>query len=113
MSVFVANITIPIGSDFDQTLFLEDAVSNSPLNLTGYTASSSMKKHAASLTTAANFEVSFPNAVNGQIRIALASSLTTALRPGRYCYDILLNDGTKKTRIVEGSALVTGGITTG
>jgi len=113
MSVFVANITIPIGADFEQSFFLENATSNSPLNLTGYTGSSAMKKHPASMTTAANFEVSFPNLTNGQIKISLASSLTSALKPGRYCYDILLNDGSKKTRAVEGSALVTGGITTG
>jgi len=112
MSVYVANITIPIGADFEQTFTLEDSASNSVMNLSGYTGSSAMKKHPASLTTAATFQVSFPNPQNGQITISLGSSITSSLKFGRYCYDILLNDGSKKTRVIEGSALVTGGITT-
>lgn len=112
MAAYVSNIVIDIGADFSQTFNLESA-ENSPLNLTGYTASSIMKKHPSSKTTAASFTISFVNRELGKIQISLASSLTNSLRPGRYSYDILLDDGTEKTRIVEGSALVTAGVTTG
>lgn len=112
MAVYVSNIVIDIGSDFEQTFNLENS-SNTPLNLTGYTASSKMKKHSSSMTTAASFSVSFPNVIFGQLKISLGSTATNNLKPGRYCYDILLNSGSKKTRVVEGSALVTAGITTG
>ena len=43
----------------------------------------------------------------------MGSTVTAGLRPGRYSYDILLDDGSVKTRIVEGSAIVTAGVTTG
>lgn len=111
MAIYVANITIPGGADFQQTFYLE-SVSNTPLNLTGYTGYAKLKKSPASLNTSATFAVSFPNPVEGKIKISLGSTTTSRLRPGRYCYDILLDSGTSKTRAVEGSALVTAGITT-
>jgi hypothetical protein len=111
MAIYVVNITIPGGTDFQQNFFLE-SVSNTPLNLTGYTGYAKLKKSPASLNTAATFAVSFPNPSSGKIKISLGSSITAALRPGRYCYDILLDSGISKTRVVEGSALVTAGITT-
>ena len=111
MTVYVSNIIIDAGSDFSQTFNLEN-IANSPLNLTGYTGSALMKKHPASLTTTASFVVSFPNRMAGQVKLSLGSSITSTLKPGRYCYDILLNDGSTKSRIVEGSAIVTAGITT-
>jgi hypothetical protein len=111
MTVYVSNIIIDAGSDFSQTFNLEN-IANSPLNLTGYTGSCLMKKHPASLTTTASFTVSFPDRMAGQVKLSLGSSITSTLKPGRYCYDILLNDGSTKSRIVEGSAIVTAGITT-
>ena len=111
MAVYVSNITISGGSDFSQTFFLETA-SNTPLNLAGYTGYSKLKKSPASLTTAATFLVSFTDVAGGRIKISLGSTITSQLRPGRYCYDILLDSGSEKTRVVEGSALVTAGITT-
>ena len=111
MAIYVANITIPVGADFTQTFFLE-SVSNTPLDLTGYTGYAKLKKSPASLNTSASFVVSFPNRTDGKVKISLGSTITSTLRPGRYSYDILLNDGSLKSRVVEGSALVTAGVTT-
>ena len=91
---------------------MEDSA-NSPLDLTGYSATSKLKKHPASLNDKAAFAVSFPSRTQGQLKIALGSSITSALKAGRYSYDVLLNDGSLKTRIVSGSAIVTAGVTTG
>lgn len=111
MAVYVANITIPGGADFQQTFYLE-STSNSPLNLSGYTGYAKLKKSPASLNAAATFSVSIPSPTDGRIRISLGSTATSSLKPGRYCYDILLDTGSTKTRVVEGSALVTAGVTT-
>ena len=112
MSAYISNIVIDAGADFDQIFNLEN-VANAPLDLTGYTATSKLKKHPASLNNTATFVVSFPNRTQGQIKISLGSTLTSAIKAGRYSYDILLNDGSLKTRIVSGSAIVTAGVTTG
>tara|TARA_B000000557_G_scaffold259952_1_gene256589 strand:- start:223 stop:561 length:339 start_codon:yes stop_codon:yes gene_type:complete len=112
MAAYISNIVIDAGADFDQIFNLEN-VANAPLDLTGYTATSKLKKHPASLNNTATFVVSFPNRTQGQIKISLGSTLTSAIKAGRYSYDILLNDGSLKTRIVSGSAIVTAGVTTG
>jgi len=112
MAAYISNIVIDAGADFDQVFNLENTA-NSPLDLTGFTATSKLKKHPASLKEQATFSVSFPNRVQGELKIALGSSITSALKAGRYSYDVLLNDGSLKTRIVSGSAIVTAGVTTG
>ena len=112
MAAYISNIVIDDGADFKQIFNLEDSA-NSPLDLTGYSATSKLKKHPASLNDKASFTVSFPNRTQGALKIALGSSITSALKAGRYSYDVLLNDGSLKTRIVSGSAIVTAGVTTG
>tara|TARA_B100001109_G_C18570071_1_gene338323 strand:+ start:199 stop:537 length:339 start_codon:yes stop_codon:yes gene_type:complete len=112
MAAYVSNIVIDQGADFNQTYNLENSA-NAPLDLTGYTATSVLKKHPQSLLNTCTFTCSFPNRTQGQLKISLGSTITPTLKPGRYSYDILLNSGSLKTRVVEGSALVTAGVTTG
>ena len=111
MAAYVSNIIIEGGANFDQSFNLENSA-NAPLDLTGYTGTSMMKKHAASLKNTATFSVMFPNRAAGQVKISLGATTTGALKPGRYVYDLLLDDGSVKTRVVEGSAIVTAGVTT-
>lgn len=109
---YVSNIIINSGTDFVQ-IFDFETTSNTPLDLTGYTAYSSIKKSPASSKTTANFVVLFTNRALGKLTISLGSSITSTIRSGRYSYDILLVDAASiKTRVVEGSAIVTAGITT-
>ena len=112
MAAYISNIVIDAGADFNQTYNLENSA-NAPLDLTGYTATSVLKKHPQSLLETVTFVCSFHNRTLGQLKISLGSSITADLKPGRYSYDILLNSGSLKTRVVEGSALVTAGVTTG
>lgn len=112
MAVYVSNITIPVGEDFEQTFVLENAINNGPFDLSSYAAKSYLKKHPSSLNISAIFGVIFTNQEAGELVISLGSSITSSLKPGRYSYDILIDDGMKKKRVVEGSALVTAGVTT-
>ena len=112
MAAYVSNIVIDVGANFDQSFNLESSA-GAPLNLTGYTGAAKMKKSAATSKVACNFVVSFPEPTSGQLKIALGSSITSGLKPGRYAYDVLLTDDSSlKTRVVEGSAIVTAGVTT-
>ena len=110
MAAYISNIIIDAGADFNQIFTLEGS-NNSALNLSGYTATAKMKKHPASLNDTATFSVSVVNALLGQLKISLGSATTKDIKPGRYSYYILLNDGSIKTRIVSGSAIVTAGVT--
>ena len=111
MDVYVSNITIPIGSDFDQTFILEDDAGN-PLNMDLYTGCSQLKKYPSS-NSSASFTVTFPNRSAGELKISLPSSETSSIKPGRYYYDVIIsNFRGKKIRVVQGSAIATAGVTT-
>ncbi len=114
MAVYVNNITIDTGAYFSKDFYL-DNIDGSSLNLAGYAASSYVRKHPASLNTAAKFDVGFVDRDNGQIRLSLSSDDTAKIKPGRYVYDVLTTVGVGstavKTIIIEGSVLAREDIT--
>tara|TARA_A200000159_G_scaffold4551_1_gene4351 strand:+ start:84 stop:416 length:333 start_codon:yes stop_codon:yes gene_type:complete len=104
-----ANIVIDQGTDFSALIDVETA-SGVVFNLQGYTVAAQMRKTYTS-STASNFTCSH-NGVLGQISISLDSSVTEVLDPGRYLYDIeITSGGGGKSRVVQGTATVTAGIT--
>jgi hypothetical protein len=110
-AVYVNNLIINAGSNFSQTFTLESSDTSSPLNLTGYTVQSQMRKYSGS-STAINFTSSIilPETL-GKILISLTATQTTSLKPGRYVYDVLITTGSTKTRVIEGMVLVRDGVT--
>ena len=105
MAVFSTNLTIHTGTDFEQTFVLENSNSNSALDLTGYTGACRMRKyHSSSLAGA--FNINFGNRLTGKVNISMSSNLTQNLKAGKYFYDLLLNDGNKVDRVIEGEVLV-------
>tara|TARA_B100001996_G_C18542775_1_gene547599 strand:+ start:103 stop:441 length:339 start_codon:yes stop_codon:yes gene_type:complete len=111
MSVYVNNITIDSGVEFSLPLTILDNVGSSALNLTGYACSAMMRKHSKS-SAATTFNVGITSAAEGKIALGLASTITSALKEGRYVYDILLTTPTNmKSIVVEGMVLVRVGIT--
>lgn len=104
-----ANIVIDQGTDFTATIDLSDAQGN-PYDLQGFTAAAQMRKNYAS-TNATDFvtEISVPSS---QIVLTLAKAETVDLDPGRYMYDVeITSSANTTTRVVEGIATVTPGIT--
>ena len=85
-----------------------------PLDLTGlYWCSNYVKNTHHHQLLLQRFSVSFPNRTLGQIKISLSDSTTRNLKSGRYGYDLLIQDSSGlRTRVIEGSALVTAGNTT-
>ena len=110
-AVYVNNIIINAGSEFNQTFALEGSDTNSALDLTGYTASSQMRKYAGSSTAVTfNTTISVPPSL-GKVSISLTSDQTSSLKPGRYVYDVLVERSGAKTRVVEGMVIVREGVT--
>jgi len=110
-AVYVSNIVINIGADFNQIFVLDDSNTNSVLDLTGYSVRSQMRKYTNS-STVYNFNTSIPNPTGGTVQIGLTTSVTSTIRPGRYIYDIVVTDtNQQKIRVVEGMALVREGAT--
>lgn len=111
-AVYVSNIVINSGSDFNQVFTLENSDSNSPIDLAGYSVKSQMRKHY-SASNYVDFTSNIINTSEGKISIGLSTSITTSLKPGRYVYDIVVTEPLTqiKTRVVEGMALVREGVT--
>lgn len=109
-SIYVSNLVINAGATFTQDFFLEDAASNSALDLSTATIESQMRKWAGSATST-TFTTSVVDASTGQLRLALPASSTSSLKSGRYVYDVLLTNNGETTRVVEGMVLVREGVT--
>ena len=111
MAVYVNNLTVNTGTTFSQIFTLESASTNSATDLTGFSVSAQMRKPPGS-TPATDFTTQIINASGGKIRVGLSTSQTTALKAGRFMYDVLITDTSGEvTRVLEGAVLVREGVT--
>lgn len=112
MAVYVSNIVIEQGFDFNVTFGLADIRTNGPVNLVGYASSAQLRKNFTS-SNAVSFASTIIGSDSGLVNISLASQQTSLLKPGRYFYDILLfnEERNDKYKAVEGMALVRAGVT--
>jgi hypothetical protein len=112
-AVFVSNLVINAGATFAQEFTLTQSDDSGPINVSDFTITAQLRKHGGS-TKKVEFTTNKVNASQGRIQISLTPSQTvpTAIKPGRYLYDIILTDGAgDKTRVVEGAALIREGVT--
>jgi len=110
MAVYVSNITIEQGYDFDTSFQLEDTRSNQPLQLIDSTCEAMLRKTYSS-STAVSFGTTITGPETGIISITMTAAKTVALKPGRYVFDVKLINAGKEYKAVEGSALVRAGVT--
>ena len=97
----VSNLAIDQGTTFSVTITVTDDT-GSARNLTNYTARSQMRR---SYYTTANtaFTANLLNPTDGTITLDLSATQTSALKAGRYVYDVELVSNTATVeRIVEG-----------
>lgn len=103
------DIVVEQGTTFSTAINLTDAANN-PIPLTGYTGAAQMKKWYTSLN-----EITFTvvvNATAGSVTLSLPASVTSTIVHGRYVYDVDIIDASNNiTRVVEGIAIVTPGVT--
>jgi hypothetical protein len=104
-----ANLVIDQGTTYITDLNLTDE-NGDPLNLTGYSANSQIRKHYTSSNSVV-FSTSI-NAVAGVITLSLSANQTANIVSGRYVYDVELTDASNSvSRIVEGIVTVTPQVT--
>ena len=87
---------------------------STPWNLTGYTATMTIRPFAGAtsttlLATTANGRIVL-DALNGRATVTFTAALTD-IPANTYVYDFVLNSGTVITRILEGQFIVTAGVT--
>ena len=107
----IANLYVDAGADYSNTITVASS-NTTPLNLTGYTVKSQIRKSYGS-STAYNFNPTIYDAVNGKVRVQLSAIQSEAIPPGRYLYDIEITQTSTgiKTRVIEGLVIVNPQIT--
>lgn len=113
MAVYVSNIVIEQGFDFETTFELENALTNQPLDLSSYNVPEAKLRKSFSSSKSHDFSASFVDVLSGKFLISMGSSLTNELKPGRYVYDVKLTTSATglTSKAVEGSVIVRGGVT--
>ena len=89
---------------------------STPWNLTGYTAIMTVRPFVGATTTTVvasttNGRITL-NGGLGQVTVNLSNTVTGAISPNTYAYDLVLNSGSVVSRILEGNFIVTGAVTT-
>jgi hypothetical protein len=102
----LVNLVIDQGSDFVATLDIEDSIGTA-LDLTPYTVRGQIRKTYTSLTATAIGCDKTDN--QGEVKLTLTNTQTSAMRDGRYVYDIEIVHTILGTviRVVEGQVTVT------
>ena len=106
MAVFSTNLLIYKHTDFEQTFVLEDSLSSSAKDLTGFTGTCKMQRtlNLGSLTA---FNLAFTNRALGKVRISLTSTQTANIADGKYFYELMLTDPNGVVeRVIEGVVIV-------
>lgn len=101
-----SNISVDQGSDFYSSIDLE-TLDQQPLNIVNYTARAQIRKTYASANYV-DFNASVVDETTGKISISLSSDQTSAMKAGRYVYDVeIVSSAGEVTRVLEGQVEIT------
>jgi hypothetical protein len=106
----ISNLFVDSGSDYSNIITV-GSTSGQPLNLSGYSVASQMRKSYSS-STAYAFTASIYDAATGRVRLQLSASASSVIPAGRWLYDVeITSPSGAKTRVVEGIVTITPQIT--
>tara|TARA_B100001175_G_C19227796_1_gene503777 strand:- start:288 stop:629 length:342 start_codon:yes stop_codon:yes gene_type:complete len=107
MAVPSVNIQIEQGTNFSSTFDVKKSDS-SALDLTGYSFSAKMRKHAGAAGSIGFAATYGSTPTDGQVILSLTHAQTGIITAGRYEYDVLISNNFSgaKTKIFTGQVLV-------
>lgn len=109
MADFV-ELHIDAGATFSSDVTVNDA-NGDPVDLTNFEARAQLRKSYYS-TTATDFVVTKIHPITGILNMSISASNTANIRPGRYVYDVEIEDSSNTvTRIFEGIVVVSPNVT--
>lgn len=100
----VQNLYIDQGTTFSLSIIVSDQ-NGDPKDLTDYTAAAQMRRSYYT-NTAIDFtaDVTLPD--DGEVTISLTAEETTAIKAGRYVYDIEISSDSETIRVLEGIIVI-------
>lgn len=100
------------GTTFSNIINLTDDVTNTPINVYGYTVTSQMRRSFYSANISANIVCTVTNAANGEITMTMTPANTANIKPGRYVFDVKTTTSANVvSRVLEGMIIVTPQVT--
>lgn len=105
----IQNLVIDQGTTFNLIVTMTN-LDGSAKDITTYTVSAQLRKSYYS-NTYTDFTAEKTDAVNGEITISLTATQTSALKAGRYVYDIEAASDDETIRVLEGIITVTPEVT--
>lgn len=103
------NITINQNSDFERSFQIKE--DNVILDITNYSFSGRLSENH-NTTAVQDFTTAVTDAAAGTFTVSLTDTQTAALDPGTWVYDVVMTDASgKKTRLLQGNAFVSQGVT--
>ena len=107
MAAGYTELLLEQGATFNTSITLDD-LNGVPFNLVNYSASSQMRKSYYSKNATATFTISTGfDPSDGVIYLSLDSANTANIYPGRYVYDVYVDNGISRVRVLEGIVNVT------
>jgi len=100
----IQNLYIDQGTTYSLTITVSDQ-NGDVKDLTDYTVSAQMRKSYYS-STATSFTASASSPTDGEVTISLTATQTSALKAGRYVYDIEIASDEETLRILEGIVVI-------
>lgn len=100
----IQNLYIDQGTTFSLTITVSDQ-NGDVKDLSDYTAAAQMRKSYYT-SSSTNFTASISSPLDGEVTISLTATQTSALKAGRYVYDIEVTSDEETLRILEGIVVV-------
>lgn len=111
MAAYV-ELYIDQGTTFNNIINLTDDITNTPINVSGYTVTSQIRRSYYSANIAANITCTITNASNGEITMSMTAANTSNIKAGRYVFDVKTVDTYDVTnRVIEGIITITPQVT--
>jgi len=115
--MYYANLFVSAGADFSQTFTLTE-VDGSAIDITGYTITARMAKHADAINASSStstdpvwkyitMTTNITDAAGGEYSISLPDTTTVKLKEGKYVYSVVTTDGSSnKEQVLSGLIFV-------
>jgi hypothetical protein len=111
MAAYV-ELYIDQGTTFNNIINLTDDLTNTPINVHGYSISSQIRRSYYSANISANITCAISNVANGEITMSMTAANTANMKAGRYVFDVKATNSSNVTsRILEGMITVTPQVT--
>jgi|TARA_Y100000015_G_C2373182_1_gene81127 hypothetical protein len=104
------DITVEQGATFSRLITIKDA-SNTAVDISTDSFAGQIRKRHQSAATEAAFSFTITNGSAGQVTASITNTVTAAMDPGDFVYDIEWTSGSTVTRLLEGTATVTPEVT--